>query len=131
MKGLYLYRGNITNNRYKGVYDGDTIYVDFDLGFDVSLKKQKVRLYGINAPEITGQDKDKGIASRDRLRKYLPVGRPIYIKTYQDKKGSFGRWLGKVYLSENDVELRRSINITMVALGLAKANKYGMKWSIA
>ena len=31
--------------------DGDTVDVDIDLGFGVWLKDQRVRLYGINAPE--------------------------------------------------------------------------------
>ena len=33
------------------IIDGDTIDVDLDLGFSVVLKKQRIRLYGINTPE--------------------------------------------------------------------------------
>ena len=33
------------------VVDGDTIDVDIDLGFGVCLKKQRIRLEKINAPE--------------------------------------------------------------------------------
>ena len=32
--------------RLDRVVDGDTIDVDLDLGFDVMLKKQRIRLYG-------------------------------------------------------------------------------------
>ena len=45
--------------------DGDTVDVDIDLGFDIILKKQRVRLHGINAPESRTRDleeKEKGFA---------------------------------------------------------------------
>ena len=34
------------------VVDGDTIDVDIALGFDVMLKKQRIRLYGLNTPDL-------------------------------------------------------------------------------
>ena len=43
---MYEYRCKVLR-----VVDGDTVDVDIDLGFDVVLKKQRVRLHGINAPE--------------------------------------------------------------------------------
>lgn len=42
---MYEYRAFV-----RKVYDGDTITVDIDLGFEVLLKNQKLRLYGINTP---------------------------------------------------------------------------------
>ena len=33
------------------VVDGDTVDVDIDLGFSTWLKKQRIRLYGIDTPE--------------------------------------------------------------------------------
>ena len=44
--------------------DGDTVDVDIDLGFDVILKKQRVRLHGIDAWESRTRDleeKEKGL----------------------------------------------------------------------
>ncbi len=43
---LYYYRAKVLR-----VIDGDTMDVDLDLGFDVVLAKQRVRLYGIDTPE--------------------------------------------------------------------------------
>ena len=43
---MYTYRSII-----KRVVDGDTIDVDIDLGFDVWLKNQRVRLYRVDTPE--------------------------------------------------------------------------------
>ena len=52
------------------VIDGDTIDVDIDLGFDVWLKKQRVRLAGIDAPESRTRNKAEkvlGLAAKARL----------------------------------------------------------------
>ena len=38
------------------VIDGDTVDVDIDLGFGVWLKKQRIRLYGIDTPESRTRD---------------------------------------------------------------------------
>ena len=38
------------------VVDGDTIDVDIALGFDVMLKKQRIRLHGLNTPESRTRD---------------------------------------------------------------------------
>ena len=44
--GLYTYKANIVR-----VIDGDTVVADIDLGFDVWLRKEHLRLVGIDAPE--------------------------------------------------------------------------------
>ena len=47
--------------------DGDTVDVDIDLGFDVVLKKQRVRLYEIDTPESRTRDLEEkkfGLASK-------------------------------------------------------------------
>ena len=38
------------------VVDGDTVDVDIDLGFGVWLRKQRIRLYGIDTPEFRTSD---------------------------------------------------------------------------
>ena len=47
---LYFYKANVTS-----VYDGDTITADIDLGLGVFIKKQKLRLSRIDAPELRGE----------------------------------------------------------------------------
>ena len=52
------------------VIDGDTIDVDIDLGFDVWLKKQRIRLAGIDSPECRSKNKAEkvlGLAAKARL----------------------------------------------------------------
>lgn len=93
----YIYNANV-----KSVYDGDTITCDIDCGFGVILKKQKVRLYGINTPEVRGESKDSGIISRDVLREKI-LDKDILLKTIKDKKGKYGRYLGIIFIDGENV----------------------------
>ena len=105
---MYEYRAFV-----RRVYDGDTITVDIDLGFDFLVKNQKIRLLGINAPEIRGESREKGLISRDFLRNKIS-GKWIIIKTKKDKKGKYGRWLGELFLDE------KNINKSMISEGMAE-----------
>ena len=91
---MYEYRAFV-----RKVYDGDTITVDIDLGFDVVLKGQKIRLTKINAPEVRGKERPDCLKSRDALRDKIG-NKLIKIKTQQDKKGKYGRWLGELWLDD-------------------------------
>ena len=44
------------NCRIVKVVDGDTIDVDIDLGFDIVLSNQRIRLKGIDTPESRTRD---------------------------------------------------------------------------
>ena len=94
---MYEYRAFV-----RRVYDGDTVTVDIDLGFDVVLRNQKIRLVRINAPEVRGAQRPEGLKSRDALRAKIG-NRWIRIKTEKDKKGKYGRWLGEIWLDEECV----------------------------
>ena len=53
------------------VIDGDTIDVDIDLGFGVTLSNQRLRLYGINTPETRTRDleeKKRGLIAKERVQ---------------------------------------------------------------
>tara|TARA_R110000796_G_scaffold124600_1_gene239039 strand:- start:968 stop:1327 length:360 start_codon:yes stop_codon:yes gene_type:complete len=78
------------------VIDGDTIDVSIDLGFKVWLKKERVRLLGINTPESRTRnlaEKKLGLESKARLKELLP--KKFTIITHKDAKGKFGRILGE------------------------------------
>ena len=94
---MYEYKATVTK-----VYDGDTITVDFDLGFGILIRKQKIRLLGVNTPEVRGTEKPQGIISRDALRQRI-LGKVVIIKTSKDKKGKYGRWLAEVFIGEENI----------------------------
>ena len=84
------------------VVDGDTVDVDIDLGFGVWMKKERVRMMGIDTPESRTRDKVEkkfGLASKKYVKDVMPVGSSQILKTEidrsgEDKKGKFGRILG-------------------------------------
>ena len=82
------------------VVDGDTIDVIIDLGFSISVKK-RVRLYGINTPEVRTRDKEekvKGLAAKDRLIELCMTDSPhLLIKCHGI--GKYGRILGEIWKS--------------------------------
>ena len=106
---FYIYRAKVTE-----VYDGDTVTVDIDLGFSVILRKQKIRLCGINAPEVKGESRELGLVTRDWLREHI-LGKDIILHTIRDRSEKYGRYLGIIYLPE----IGTNINEELLQLGLA------------
>ena len=90
---MYEYKAKIVK-----VYDGDTVTAEIDLGFNVIIK-EKIRLSGINAPEVRGKERPQGLLSRDFLRDMI-LGQYVTIKTMRDKKGKYGRYRGTIFLEE-------------------------------
>ena len=81
------------------VVDGDTVDVILDLGFDVKLHKQRVRLAGIDTPESRTRDlaeKKLGLAAKERLKE-LCVGT---FKIKSIGKGKYGRIFGIRYTED-------------------------------
>jgi len=90
------------------VVDGDTIDVDLDLGFTVIMKKQRIRLYGLNTPESRTRDleeKQYGLAAKARLKEILEGAEFLSLKTSIDKKarGKYGRILGTIFADGVDI----------------------------
>ena len=85
--------------KIRRIVDGDTVDVDIDLGFDTILSKQRIRLYGIDTPESRTRDKEEkfyGKLSAKFLKEQCKNSSEIFLKTYLDKKGKFGRILGEL-----------------------------------
>ncbi len=95
---MYEYDAYVTK-----VYDGDTITVDIDLGFEVWLKGQKLRLIGIDTPEVRGPERPEGILARDALRSMI-LNKKVRIKSYG--RGKYGRWLSEVFIEDININQR-------------------------
>ena len=80
--------------------DGDTVDVDIDLGFNVWLHDERVRIMGIDTPESRTSDKVEklfGLAAKARLKELLHEGATLITteeKNGEDMRGKFGRILG-------------------------------------
>jgi micrococcal nuclease len=98
------------------VIDGDTIDLDIDLGFGITLS-HRVRLKGINAAETRTTDleeKQAGINARLWLEKELSKRGEWIIETTKEDK--YGRILGTLYLAGEPV----TVNEKMLNEGIAK-----------
>lgn len=112
-----MYEYNCTIRR---VVDGDTVDVDIDLGFDVVLKQQRIRLYGINTPETRTRDleeKARGLEAKDFVTNLLPVGSQCVLQSRLDSRGKFGRILGVFIVGG------QSVNQMLLDEGLAEEYK--------
>jgi micrococcal nuclease len=107
------------NAKVISVYDADTMRVDIDLGFGVWLKNQVIRWLKIDAWEVRGEEHDKGILARDRVRELI-LGKEVILKTYKDEKGKYGRWLAEVYNPEVALEWENSYNQQLINEGHAE-----------
>jgi len=84
------------------VIDGDTIDVDADLGFDVSLKL-RLRFAGINTPESRTrnlEEKALGLAAKARLKEILEAADSVEFESHG--RGKFGRVLATPYAVIDD-----------------------------
>ena len=96
---MYQYKAKLDR-----VVDGDTVDAMIDCGFS-TFKKERIRLYGIDAPESRTRDKaekKRGLAAKARLKELIKEGKNEFlVETSVDKKGKYGRLLGKLFpLSE-------------------------------
>ncbi len=91
----WLYEGIVTK-----VYDADTITVDLDMGMRVWQKGVKVRLFGVNAPELTTPE---GKVARDAVRELVPLGTRVGIMSHAFEK--YGRLLGTLTLADINLNL--------------------------
>ena len=92
----YEYYATVTN-----VVDGDTIVIDIDLGFNVVLSNQSVRLAGVDTPESRTNDKVEkvfGLISKEYTKKFVEsCNKHVIVRTQKpDSVEKFGRILGDV-----------------------------------
>jgi micrococcal nuclease len=106
---MYTYEATITK-----VTDGDTVHADINLGFNVILRDQVLRLLGINAPEMKGPTSEAGKTSQKRLEEIV-VGKRVTLKTHKDKREKYGRLLAEIWIDNVNV------NQQLISEGLAKS----------
>jgi micrococcal nuclease len=103
---MYQYKAKILK-----VLDGDTVDIDLDLGFNIVLANQRVRLAGIDTPEsrtTNSEEKTRGQLSKKRLSEKLPVGSWVKIETQKSDNNDdkFGRILA-IFIMEDGTSLNQ------------------------
>lgn len=95
--------------KIKRIIDGDTIDVEIDLGFNVTIT-QKIRLKNVDTPEIRTKnlkEKEKGIEAKEWLEKELSREGEWMIDTFKEDK--YGRILGILYCEGDFVTVNQKI----------------------
>ena len=111
---LYTYKVS----QIHSIYDGDTMTVDIDLGFNMIMGKRVLRLFGIDTPELRGEEREEGLKVRDYVRELVEEVDEIYIKSHKDKSGKYGRILATVLLVKDEVV--QDLNEHLLEKGMAK-----------
>jgi micrococcal nuclease len=88
---LYHYKMTVTK-----VVDGDTVYGDVDLGFNIGYRKMEFRLSGIDTPETRGATREAGLISKEFVEDTIS-GKEVIIVTKKDGKEKYGRYLAEVF----------------------------------
>ena len=119
--------------KVKEVVDGDTLVADIDLGFNVVLANQKIRLNGIDTPESRTSDlveKKYGIMSKNFTKQFVDNCKDKYIivKTeINEETEKFGRVLGKVFNPDSKLELTEELIKNNLAVKYTGENKDKVK----
>lgn len=104
-----IYRGRVTS-----VTDGDTVQVELELGWGNFLR-EKVRLFGINAPEMPTT---AGVAAKTFLQGQVASAPEIRFRSFKDKRDKYGRVLLELLVVYEDGNTF-SLNDRMVETGNA------------
>ena len=133
--------GNFVHNGFRGkivrVVDGDTVDVDIDLGFGVTLTDERVRIMGIDTPESRTRDKVEdlfGEAAKARLKELMEDGGKLITtedRKGEDMKGKFGRILGDFKVERYENGPAELVTDILVEEGHAVAYFGGSKEEIA
>jgi endonuclease YncB( thermonuclease family) len=98
------------------VVDGDTIHAAVDLGFDTTVNVT-IRLYGVNAPEISTAD---GRVSKSWVQRWFDTHCPdnqFRLQTIKDRREKYGRYLGRVLAAAEPDSA--NLNVDLVDTGHA------------
>lgn len=118
---MYQYQAKLVR-----VVDGDTVYLDVDLGFSIHAIVN-FRLAGIDAPEMSGAERPAGLASKAALEKMLSEItvikgiQTIYVNC--EGKDKYGRWVARLSYIASDGTLV-DVGQRMLAEGYAQAVVY-------
>jgi micrococcal nuclease len=95
-------------------YDGDTCSATIHLGMGVAVVDQRLRLCGVQAPELRGSSRSKGARSQAALWGWIQEAQTIQVSMLRkdncrincEEKGKYGRWLARIIADGADLNER-------------------------
>lgn len=103
------------NSHVTYVHDGDTLYLQPE-GTTARADEIKVRLIGIDTPELRPDVECFGIEARDHLRALVPKGASVWVASDIERFDQYGRSLLYIWTADG-----RSVNLDLVKNGYATA----------
>lgn len=108
---LFWYLGRVLR-----VVDGDTVDIEFDLGMNTFVR-ERVRLLGIDTPEIFGMKKEseefkRGMEAKEFVEERL-LDKFVWVHTYKDRTGKYGRYLADIFFQD---DTGKHVNIATLLL---------------
>lgn len=113
------------------IVDADTVDLIVDLGFGVH-KQDRFRLFGIDAWEVRGPERPKGLLAKAfldaQINKAYGEGGELVVRTVRatngrDKQGKYGRYLATLFVVRKD-GTRLDLNELLVKEGHAEHATY-------
>ena len=95
---MYEYKATV-----KRIIDGDSLVLDIDLGFYMFMNETKIRLYGLDTPELMSEDpllRLQAVLATRYLFDNLSIGDKVTIKTVLDKREKYGRLLATIITND-------------------------------
>lgn len=95
---MYEYKATV-----KRIIDGDSLVLDIDLGFYMFMNETKIRLFGLDTPEMNAENpllRLQAVLATRYLFDNLTIGDKITIKTVLDKREKYGRLLATIFTKE-------------------------------
>lgn len=108
------------------IVDGDTIEINVELGFDMTLQRQKVRLYGLDTAESRTKDKIEdrvGEFTTAALRDWVSGHSTTVLNSREFDRGKYGRILGDIEFYDT-IGGSRKWSALMRDSGLAVTNNW-------
>ena len=96
--------GDVKISKVISIYDGDTLMVNIDSFPDIVGKNIRIRIKGIDAPEIKGKcqkEIDLAIMARDYLRNAINQSSQIELRNIE--RGKYFRIVGELYIDGENI----------------------------
>ena len=114
---MYRYKVDVTR-----IVDCDTVDVNIDLGFKITMMKQRVRLMGIDTPESRTRDLEEKFYGKEAKKFLTKVLEGKIVELVVHDKGKFGRIIGELFIVDKhaeghpvfEVDMEKSINQLMM-----------------
>jgi micrococcal nuclease len=117
---VYQYKAKLVR-----VVDGDTVILDFDLGFHVRFE-QRVRLARIDA--IERKDDPERLATTAVINWFAGTNNEVFVKTTLDKTDKYGRVIGEItqtFVGKANMNDHSNLSDHQVVYGHAVYKSYG------